>query len=447
MRRLALVAVLVATAACGSWKRVGTEPEPKSTSQTLSDLLDTQTFYRRIGRLSSTGPLQWVGSVAYAAGAHDSTIAVVGISLQNSVLGFQREANGFVARYQVDLGFTRAGAAPVAINRQETVRVGSFKETQRSDESLLFQQTFLLPPGQYTLQATLRDPATGNSGKVEQAQEVPSYGAGSITAPLLVYAVRGRGSLEDTLSLVLNPRGSVLFGGDSLLAYIEGYNFPGPETLPVTMRNEADSVIFSGSVSFEGGRPVEGQVLKLYPDSTALGPLTLSVGQGDSAKTTTALVAFSHAWVVANYENMADLLRYFGRQAAIDSIRKAPAAERPAMWVNFWHETDPDPNTSENEAINAYFTRIAIANQRFRSEGVDGWRTDRGEVYVAFGEPDETYETQPGAVGGRIIEWVYTNLRLALYFVDENGFGRYRLDPSSRADFQRVLSRLRRTGN
>jgi hypothetical protein len=40
---------------------------------------------------------------------------------------------------------------------------------------------------------------------------------------------------------------------------------------------------------------------------------------------------------------------------------------------------------------------------------------------------------------------VYTNLRLALYFVDENGFGRYRLDPGSRADFMRVLERLRRT--
>jgi GWxTD domain-containing protein len=446
MRRPALAALLalLALPACGSWKRVGTDTDPQTTSETLSDLLDTQTFYRRIGRLSPTGSMRWVGSVAYAAGPRDSTIAVVGISLQNSMLGFQREGESFVARYTVDLGFSRDGAAPVAVSRQETVRVASFKETQRSDESILFQQTFLLPPGDYTLKAALRDPATGNAGSVEQKETVPGFGAGTFTAPLLVYAVRGRGSLDDTLSLVLNPRGSVLFGGDSLLAYVEGYDFPGPTTLPITMTNQDDSLVFSGSVQFQGGRPVESQVLKLHPDSTALGPMTLAIGDSATGKSTTAVVAFSQAWVVANYDDIAELLRYFGRQAAIDSIRKAPVEERPAMWVRFWHETDPDPSTPENEAFNAYFTRIAIANQRFRTEGIEGWRTDRGEVYVALGEPDETFETQPGQVGGRVLEWVYTNLRLALYFVDENGFGRYRLDPGSRADFMRVLERLRR---
>jgi hypothetical protein len=45
-----------------------------------------------------------------------------------------------------------------------------------------------------------------------------------------------------------------------------------------------------------------------------------------------------------------------------------------------------------------------------------------------------------------VIQWNYMTLRLTIYFVDENGFGRYRITPSSRADFERVLSRLRRQG-
>jgi len=32
-----------------------------------------------------------------------------------------------------------------------------------------------------------------------------------------------------------------------------------------------------------------------------------------------------------------------------------------------------------------------------------------------------------------------------LYFQDQTGFGRYRLTPSSRAEFQRVLARVRRS--
>lgn len=446
MRRLALVAVLVATAACGSWKRVGTD-EPRPVSETLSEIFDTQSFYRGIGRLAAGGTLPWIGSLAFAGGPHDSTIVVLGISLQNSVLGFQREGDGFVARYHVDISFAREGAAPVSVGLDELVRVATFKETQRTDESVLFQQAFHLPAGTYATSVSLRDPATGNSSKVEQQTVVPAFGQGTFTAPMLVYAVRGRGSLDDTLSLVLNPRGSVLFGGDTMLAYIEGYNYPAATPVPIVMRNDEDSVVYSDSITFSGGRGVESQVLKLRPDSTALGPLSITVGQGDQKKTTIALVSFSHSWVITNYAEMADLLRFFGHQPAIDSIKKAPAEERPALWLKFWRETDPDPGTPENEAINAYFTRIAIANQRYRTEGVAGWRTDRGEVFVALGEPDETYETSPGQVGGRVIRWTYINLRVDLYFVDENGFGRFRLDPSSRADFERVLSRVRRMNN
>jgi hypothetical protein len=35
-------------------------------------------------------------------------------------------------------------------------------------------------------------------------------------------------------------------------------------------------------------------------------------------------------------------------------------------------------------------------------------------------------------------------LRLTLFFQDETGFGRLRLTPSSRAEYERVLVRLRR---
>ena len=49
--------------------------------------------------------------------------------------------------------------------------------------------------------------------------------------------------------------------------------------------------------------------------------------------------------------------------------------------------TDPIPQTPENEALDQYFTRVAIANERFKDEGGAGWRTDRGEVYTRWASP------------------------------------------------------------
>jgi GWxTD domain-containing protein len=451
MRRPALYSALFAASlaagtGCGSWKRVGSGEPGGTSEESITQLFNAEAYYRKLGRLATGQPLPFVGSIAFAAGSGDSTLAIVGLSLENRSLGFQREGNGFVARYRVDMMLKPDGGEAIGVSRDELVRVATFQETQRADESVLFQQVFKVRPGRYHLTTTLRDPATGSTTSAESDVEAPAFRRGSTSAPIIAYQVRGRAELDDTLSLVLNPRGAVAYGGDSLLAYVEGYGFTGPTRVPIEVRTEADSVLYSDSLTFRGGQAVESQVLKLRPDSLALGALTVSVGQGTTRREVTALVSFSAAWVVTNYDQMLDLLRYFGNDRLLDSIRNAPAADRPALWRLFWRETDPDKSTSENEAINTYFTRLVIANQRFRDEGVAGWRTDRGEVFIALGEPDESFETTPGQVGGRLLRWNYINQRLAVVFQDETGFGRSRMTPGSRSEFERVVARLRRLG-
>jgi hypothetical protein len=44
------------------------------------------------------------------------------------------------------------------------------------------------------------------------------------------------------------------------------------------------------------------------------------------------------------------------------------------------------------------------------------------------------------------VRWSYLTYRLALFFEDETGFGRLRLTPGSRSEFERTLNRVRRQG-
>jgi GWxTD domain-containing protein len=245
---------------------------------------------------------------------------------------------------------------------------------------------------------------------------------------------------------VLNPRGAVGYGSDTLLADIEGYHFTAPTTVPFEVHDEQQHVVYSDSLRFRGGRPVESQVVRVAPDSISLGELRLVVGSGEGERTTSALVSFTQAWVVTNFEEMLDLLRYFGQDERLSAMRKAPASERSRLWREFYTATDPNPATPENEALNLYFSRVSAANTRFTDEGIQGWRTDRGEVLISLGTPDEVIENTPGTSDRRVIRWTYTNYRLELYFQDETGFGRLRLTPGSRAEYERVLTRLRRAG-
>ncbi len=436
-------AAVVLLAGCGSWGRAGSQPSPHQ-SETLTQILDLNSVYRRLGRLTAGDPLPFIADVGFFAGPGDSTIAVVGVSLENRNFAFQREGDAFVARYRVDLSAQpAAGGRAVQSGKEQVVRVGSFGETQRSDESILYQDGLTLSPGSWRLSLQVTDRTGARTTRAEATYVVPALGAGSISAPRLVYQAKARAARSAPVAVILNPRGTLAYGGDSAMAFVEGYAMPGPTVIPVTLTDARDSVILRDSLRFAGGSEIETSVIRFTPDSAPLGELHIVVGAPGHADSTMAIISFSPDWVVTNFEDMVALLRYFPPSEQLDSLRKAPPSERGRLWKVFWRATDPNTATPNHEDLDVYFSRIALANQRFREEGMPGWRTDRGETLIRLGEPDEVFDASP-ASEGRLIRWGYTQFQLVLYFVDETGFGRFRLTPASRSELERIVARLSR---
>src|SRR5271157_6425487 len=62
--------------------------------------------------------------------------------------------------------------------------------------------------------------------------------------------------------------------------------------------------------------------------------------------------------------------------------------ERDQFIEAFWQRRDPTPDTEENEFKEEHYRRIEYANEHFAA-GVPGWRTDRGRIYIMYGQPDE----------------------------------------------------------
>jgi GWxTD domain-containing protein len=446
-RARGLVLLALAVAGCGGG-RPGPATGPTTADQTLSDLFNLTALYQRMGRLAGGRPLPWVGQFAYLAGRGDSTVVTLGLSLDNRALSFQRSGREFTARYLVEIAFVRPGALPVRYAREETVVVGTFAETQRADEAIVFQQAFLLAPGNYQASVLVRDPVSSLFSRAEANIAVPGLGPGTVTAPILVYRGSPRSDVATVPDVLVNPRGTVAHGGDSLIVLVEAYRLPGLTRVPVVMRDERGEVLLRDELVFDGGREVEQRTIQLAPEVPSLGRLNIVVGLPGAEKETDALVSFSRSWVLTNYDNLLDLLRYFGHEDKLAELRRASPSERPELWRRFWRETDPNPETPQNEALERYFTRVAIANERFREEGGPGWRTERGEVYITLGPPDQEFETPPGASDTRVIQWAYNEYRTVLTFTGQYGFSRLRLTPASRSEFIRLraLVRQRREG-
>jgi GWxTD domain-containing protein len=106
-----------------------------------------------------------------------------------------------------------------------------------------------------------------------------------------------------------------------------------------------------------------------------------------------------------------------------------PDSEKPRFIEEFWKRRDPDPSTEENEFKIEYFIRIEVATKLFRGEGLAGWITDRGRIYVIFGPPNErlTYLQPTGGIVSTGCQEVWYYGDFPVVFIDQTCTGTYKL--------------------
>jgi GWxTD domain-containing protein len=118
--------------------------------------------------------------------------------------------------------------------------------------------------------------------------------------------------------------------------------------------------------------------------------------------------------------------------------------EKELFIEQFWFRRDPDSRTSENQYKEEHYRRIAYANENFQA-GMQGWRTDRGRVYIIHGPPDEIRSHSAGETYNRPMHegggttnvypfevWRYRHIPgigddVELEFVDRSFSGFYKL--------------------
>lgn len=405
------------------------------------------------------GPAQFpvVASFKTMAGPADSAYVLLGLSIPNSALRFQRDSNGFFAEYVVNLTFMDSDS--VAVKRFDTrqlVRIPTFGETGRTDESIIYQDVIALPPGRYIVRLNAADAHSSRGFRMTDTLTVPVYtDQPAIASPLLVYEGTGRLARAARPDIIANPRHTVPYGGDSPLLYVEAYGVTGSQPLHVRVLGEGGATVWSGHAPLRGdSTALRYGIVEIPATALPLGKMIVEVSaEGAPTARTPLVLAISDQWMVANLNEVMDFLRYIAFPAELDSLRTGTPAEQRAAWERFWARRDPLPITEVNEFRDQFFSRVRYATEAFREPGGrGGWDTDRGEVYIVLGAPDFAVERQVGRsdIAGRANawEWTYSNVpggRLTLLFYDRNGFGRFELIPSSASAFRAVADRLKHT--
>jgi GWxTD domain-containing protein len=95
-------------------------------------------------------------------------------------------------------------------------------------------------------------------------------------------------------------------------------------------------------------------------------------------------------------EAMIEPLAYLASEAELNNIR---TAERPKLALDeFWIKCGGNVEKAR-ELIRIYYTRVLYANYYFSSYK-EGWRTERGMIYLLYGPPDKVYKNPEGESWG-----------------------------------------------
>lgn len=460
LRRSILYFAGLATVAACSQQQQGASPGSNPVSLSTGSVdpgRDLGTIYNQMGLIATGSPLSYVGKIAYfATRSPDTTMILASISIPNRMLSFVRDGDSYRAPYEVRLKLSQGPVEVKTVDAMEIVRVATFKEVNRTDESVVFQNYFKAPPGTYTISFLVRDAASNRSAAQEGTISVPRLTQGHLSTPILVYEARQRSTLDSLPHLLASPRSSAVFGQDSTVSvYLEAYGQQARLPISFVVQNDRGAITWRDTAVLQRNGSLLSGAVTIPISRVGIGVANVTFTRSDATDTakTPVFVSFGNDIPLLSYEELLNQLRYYASPERLKSLRDMPVEQRGRAWAAFLRSSDPAPATSEHEGLQTYFGRLQQAALRFRDDGISsraGWLADRARVYVVLGEPDQLYEqTTNGPLTrtsvsqrGRLQYWEYNQYRVRLIFYDDGGSGRWRLTPISETEFQNINARL-----
>jgi GWxTD domain-containing protein len=378
---------------------------------------------------------------------------LVNINVPYTSLIFLRETGTFRSDYAVYLKVLNNKKKLVetaVIN--ESVVVEDYKSTRSAKMSTKSSKRFQLEPGEYIVKCAVQVKNTRRYFEREVEIKVPKFleagiGVGKprlyateietgryvpVLAPADSYPLLDQLEKESTLFAELTKHPIIKFD-----VYTEKETADSVDcTLYFAVGDEDDKMVAYGrrTVRIAGLR--NQFVVYLNTDEWDPGEYKFVVKalQNKPERETTSIfdftLGYSRSMLTRHIDDTIAILSLIATNPELDEIRNAPEGERAKAWAMFWARRDPSPGTEENEALTEHLRRLRYATENY-AEGQEGWKTDRGKIYIRFGEPDHTEIKIDSQSQGEYLVWYYYKENLTFVFFDRFGLGEYRLTDSS----------------
>lgn len=345
--------------------------------------------------------------------------------------------NTFVSKFDLNIDVKDKDGNVIYNNvSKEEVSTQETGQEYLSQNSQILTRNLFLPPGNYDLIVSVFEQSTKKRSEKDKKIKVEDYS----TPPLSISDVMivSRLSSTDGKKVITPDVGRNVASIDTFYLFYYVYKNNDDEKVEVNCRildpekkevyNKKETIDISSGLSFQN--------MVFMPVSTAdlgFGKYTIEITAASNNYNTTTDSYFENLTIdfpmpLKEIDGLIEQLQYIAKSDEMDFMRNGKTdTEKQKRFLEFWKKKDPSPNTKRNEIMQEYYKRVLSANKFFTNTYTQGWRTDMGMVYIIFGEPNNI-ERHPYDMNSKPYEiWDYYQDNKQFVFVDNTGFGDYRL--------------------
>ena len=362
----------------------------------------------------------------------DSIRILAFLSVPNHVLQFLKIKDGFEAEYEATISLKRKKGNLVGRrNWSNKLKTIDYLESTSKEILTIHQVEFKVVPGDYVISAELLDGDSKNSGVREKELKYSEHkGDLALYTPFFLDYLSGNWGLDDNeIPMFQNIMGAKVTRASF---FVSGKIKPGPYTLEVTVLGSKKKELWKKSFESNAKDEYFHQRI-IIPDKIAKQGLRKKVDivliQGNERKKESVILSLSKIGIsssINNIDQAVENMRYILHDDEWKKLSKSKSTDKETLFLEYWESRDPTPETSDNEVMNEYFSRVSYSNINFKSY-LPGWKTDMGMIYILFGPPDdlEIYNDPLSRIYSQ--RWHYYRINKYFDFIDENGFGDHRL--------------------
>ena len=395
--------------------------------------------------ISEISPKFWL-DLNYYSGAEGYTQLEIYYSVPSNELTFTNTSENIISSISVSFTVINSNNEVVLNNsKQKQLRVKSVEDTKDKNNGLIDQMVIDLLPGNYKLEVKLTDDNSNSESRISSLLEVPSFDTSlDIStiqfASLISSEINNKSLVKGNKMVIPNPSRIFNYKSSLLYIYYELYNLVISSTdnkstfqYSILINDQFnDSLIYTPeqSIAFSGTSCIQTKTLDirdLEPGNYWVSISVLDVTTGHSVieknKFTIMDPLIPEESLPMTEEDIVkyrDQIKYFASGNELELYDRINNEGKKNFLLNFWNSRDNYPDTPENEFMQDCFTRFNYAEKNFKY----GLNSDRGRVFIVYGQPDEIESRTMNMDIKPYIIWDYFSTgtgKQQFVFVDKSG--------------------------